>query len=374
MNDFIVLAILIILLIICIIIRFIKKHKQEQEKFKTLVNRQIINENQTKQQEQEQIKQQEQEQQPTSNTNDPNDILAHQSTAEILQNNEEKSKETFLFLDSPFKNSLNYILITINNIMLKIFKTKSGYLITNKETNKIYVPYEKELKEVPFNSYTPITKIPKYIYVNVIQTSPKSLCIRKGNCYYTPTLKAWYKHNHRKNDKYVKDMIEDLGRKIKDMEHRLVPPEPRPPKPEPVPSINVNNNIDLSKMPVIDAEEEHVEPKTKIYDDAPKKDLQEYIEKVNKDTITIENVTKQLEEQQKEIEELKKQKEEEERMRKEEEEERMRKEEEEEKVKKVEKVEDVKEVEKVEEEIKAEDLLPKEDEEVKESFWSKFGF
>ena len=221
-NEYILIGIFIIILVICIIIRRIKKQNQEQ--FRQLINRQIIEfppENQNENLQSNEKVLETENQQTNLNFNEPNDILAYQSTAKLLQENENtKAHESFLFLDTPFKHSFNYIVITIQKLILKVFKTKSGYLITDKNVDNVYVPYENELKPIPFNPYMPIHKIPKYVYVNVVQSSPDLLCIRKGHCYYDRNLKAWKHYNRKKDKKYVKDMIEDLGRKIKHLENK----------------------------------------------------------------------------------------------------------------------------------------------------------
>ena len=430
-NEYVIIGILIIILIICIVVRRIKKQNQEQ--FRQLINRQIMesggqnenlegktdlespiletNENVLKSENQQ------------INENEPNDILAYQSTAKLLQENENtKAHESFLFLDTPFKHSFNYIIITIQKLILKVFKTKSGYLITDKNVDNVYVPYENELKPIPFNPYTPIHKIPKYVYVNVVQSAPDLLCIRKGHCYYDRNLKAWKHFNKKRDKKYVKDMIEDLGRKIKHLENkafnsvgatsaRNTVPNNNPAssfiiqktnsnslsEDVQVPNININNKINLSKLPTIDEDESNIKlNKVAIMEDAPVKDMNNYLNKnynsselssenVNKQTETIlnnkiqdsvisnieaqqglnneqpenknigatsarnndikdetEDIKKQLEEQQKQIKELQEQ-------------------------------QQVKEEQiKEEPEPKPEDLLPKD--ETKETFWSRFGF
>jgi len=429
-NEYIIIGILIIILIICIIIRRIKKQNQEQ--FRQLINRQIMesehsSENENKNSNENVLETENQQ----INENEPNDILAYQSTAKLLQENENtKAHESFLFLDTPFKHSFNYIIITIQKLILKVFKTKSGYLITDKNVNNVYVPYENELKPIPFNPYTPIHKIPKYIYVNVVQSAPDLLCIRKGHCYYDRNLKAWKHYNKKRDKKYVKDMIEDLGRKIKHLENKAfnsvgatsarntVPNN----NPSPsfiqksnslsedvqTPNININNKINLSKLPTIDENENNIKlNKIAVMEDAPIKDMNNYLNKNYNENISIatsknkqnetvstqdltvsnniinenietqadlnnikypkdneksenksvgttsaknnniknetEDIKKQLEEQQKQIKELQEQ-------------------------------QQIKESEQIKEEPepKPEDLLPKD--ETKETFWSRFGF
>ena len=426
-NEYIIIGILIIILIICIIIRRIKKQNQEQ--FRQLINRQIMesehsSENENKNSNENVLETENQQ----INENEPNDILAYQSTAKLLQENENtKAHESFLFLDTPFKHSFNYIIITIQKLILKVFKTKSGYLITDKNVNNVYVPYENELKPIPFNPYTPIHKIPKYIYVNVVQSAPDLLCIRKGHCYYDRNLKAWKHYNKKRDKKYVKDMIEDLGRKIKHLENKAfnsvgatsarntVPNN----NPSPsfiqksnslsedvqTPNININNKINLSKLPTIDEDGRDIKlNKIAVMEDAPIKDMNNYLNKNYNENISIatsknkqnetvstqdltvsnniinenietqadlnnikypkdneksenksvgttsaknknetEDIKKQLEEQQKQIKELQEQ-------------------------------QQIKESEQIKEEPepKPEDLLPKD--ETKETFWSRFGF
>ena len=411
-NEYILIGIFIIILVICIIIRRIKKQNQEQ--FRQLINRQIIEfppENQNENLQSNEKVLETENQQTNLNFNEPNDILAYQSTAKLLQENENtKAHESFLFLDTPFKHSFNYIVITIQKLILKVFKTKSGYLITDKNIDNVYVPYENELKPIPFNPYMPIHKIPKYVYVNVVQSSPDLLCIRKGHCYYDRNLKAWKHYNRKKDKKYVKDMIEDLGRKIKHLENKAFNTIPSNNlsssfiiqksnsnslnEDVQTPSISINNKINLSKLPLIDENTNDIKlNKVAVMEDAPVKDMNNYLNKnYNSSEFSSENIDKQnktistqdsvisnnvinknIEAQvfkrpeddekseniNKDItdnEDIKKQLEEQQKQ-----------------IKELQEQQQVKEEQiKEEPEPKPEDLLPKD--ETKETFWSKFGF
>jgi len=221
-----ILICLIIILIICIVIKIITP-KTNISQFSGLVNRQIINSTNT---------------QPLSisenleneNPENPNDDKANQTIINLNKiNNETNEKiETFLFLDSPFKSSLNYIIVTIENIILKLFKTKSGYIVTNKEVNKIYVPYKQKLQPAPFNPYMPVSRIPKYVYMNVIPYRNNSFYLRKGDYYYYPYgggLYSWYHWNNYKNKKETCNLIQSLYDKIKHLEEKAFSKPPPPP-------------------------------------------------------------------------------------------------------------------------------------------------
>ena len=273
MNLNCLLILLIVILIICIIIRILHKH----ESFKGLVNRQIMN---TPQQFSTTSEISE-KQQVSENPENPNDDIANQTVINLNKiNNETNEKiETFLFLDSPFKSSINYILINIENLILKLFKTKHGYIITNKETNKIYVPYKQKLQPVPFNPYIPISRIPKYIYMNIIPYKNNGFYLRKGDYYYyynkyNDGLYSWYHWDNYNNKKKTRNLIEGLYEKIKHLEEKAFknpPPQPSKPNPPPkqeIPMITINNTNSsnsanpqksleeqLNKLPIIESNE-----------------------------------------------------------------------------------------------------------------------
>ena len=110
MNLNYILIALIVILIICIIIRIISKNKNEQ--FRGLVNRQIM-----RNPSQETSEKSSQETLDSSNTSgnenpeNPNDEQANQTVINLnkINNSVNEKVEGFLFLDTPFKSSINYI-------------------------------------------------------------------------------------------------------------------------------------------------------------------------------------------------------------------------------------------------------------------------
>lgn len=236
MNLNYILITLIVILIVCIIIRIISKNKNEQ--FRGLINRQIM-----RNPPQETSEKSSQEMLDSSNISgnenpeNPNDEQANQTVINLnkINNSVNEKVEGFLFLDTPFKSSINYIIVSIENLILKIFKTKSGYIITNKEVDKVYVPYKQKLQPVPFNPYIPVSRIPKYLYMNVIPYRGNEFYLRKGDYYYYPYkggLYSWYHWNNYRNKKETRNLIQGLYDKIKHLEEKAFknPPPPPPPK------------------------------------------------------------------------------------------------------------------------------------------------
>ena len=272
-----VLLILIILLITCIIIKIIKsRFKQSEEAFNGIVNRGIINSAQLN------SGTNEPEANEPENPENPNDDKADQTIIDLNKLNDSVNNqvETFLFLDTPFKSSFNYIIITIENLILKLFKTKSGYIVTNKDVNKVYVPYKHKLQPAPFNPYMPVSRIPKYCYMNVIPVAPNGIYLRKGDYYYyynkngyDAGLYSWYHHNNYVHKKETRNLIQGLYDKIKHLEEKAfknpqiikekVPVYISNDKPQSPPQINVevnnNNNPNktlqsmIDKLPVIES-------------------------------------------------------------------------------------------------------------------------
>ena len=272
MNLNYILIALIIILIVCIVIKIIVPKPEE---FRGLVTRQIINRSQIEHSKQP-IKTPE-----TENPENPNDEKANEAVLNLNQiNNSVNEKvETFLFLDTPFKSSLNYIIISIENLILKLFKTKSGYIVTNKEVDKVYVPYKQQMRPVPFNPYIPVSRIPKYVYMNIIPGYNNSLYLRKGDYYYyyrpdkyNGGLYSWYQYNNYKNKKETRNLIQSLYDKIKHLEEKAfnsnsnvhanrIPDYKKPPPPiNNPPSIIINNSVNktnledkLNKLPIIES-------------------------------------------------------------------------------------------------------------------------
>jgi hypothetical protein len=219
--------------------------------------------------EKQQISENPEKQQIPENPENPNDDIANQTVINLNKiNNETNEKvETFLFFDSPFKSSINYILINIENLILKLFKTKHGYIITNKETNKIYVPYKQKLQPVPFNPYIPVSRIPKYVYMNIIPYKNNGFYLRKGDYYYyynkyNDGLYSWYHWNNYNNKKKTRNLIEGLYEKIKHLEEKAFknPPsqqsKPNSPPKQEIPMITINNTNSSSSNPQRSLEEQ----------------------------------------------------------------------------------------------------------------------
>ena len=230
---------LIIILFVCIIIKIIKQKINEAKQNKLIQylltthmeNNENINDENDENEDEE------------INVDDPNDLQANQAVIDLqdLSNEANEKVETFLFIESPFKMSYNFIVLYVKNMILRLFKTKNGYLLTNKESNKIYVPYQNELRPVPFNPYIPISRIPKYVYVDVIPCSEKQFYIKKGNYYYSPYNNNFYSWNPYCHNK-EKRKIKDLYSRVKQLEHER----------DNRPVVSIDNKIDFKKIPVID--------------------------------------------------------------------------------------------------------------------------
>ena len=228
--------------------------KARNEKFRGLVNRQIMyNPNS------QPSTISNSENPENTNPENPNDDVANQTVINLnnINNDVNEKVETFLFLDTPFKSSINYIIVTIENLILKIFKTKSGYIVTNKEVNKVYVPYKQKLQPVPFNPYIPVSRIPRYLYMNVVPYNNNAFYLRKGDYYYyyrndgyNGGLYSWYQWNNYRNKKETRNLIQGLYDKIKHLEEkafkndRLPSPPPKEYTTQPTNS-NIPTNLNM---------------------------------------------------------------------------------------------------------------------------------
>ena len=269
MNLSYLLIILIVILVICIVLKIINQNKNES--FKGLVNRQIMYAPSANS-DSEKPKQLNDSSNTSENPENPNDDVANQTVIDLnnLNNETNSNIETFLFLDTPFKSSLNYIIINIENLILKLFKTKSGYLITNKDVDKVYVPYKQKLQPVPFNPYMPISRIPKYVYMNVIPRM-NSFYLRKGDYYYYPFnggLYSWYQWNNYRNKKETRNLIQGLYDKIKHLEEKAFS-RPPPPPPHPFKQIQqISSNVpsNSNSYPIITINNTNNSNKTQLED------------------------------------------------------------------------------------------------------------
>ena len=233
------LCFLIILLIICIIIKIIKQKINETKQNELIQYLLKVNENKNEQSLNDEYANDEII--IDNNLDDPNDLKANQAAVELqnLSNEANERVETFLFIESPFKSSYNFVILQIKNMILRLFKTKNGYLITNKDSNKIYIPYQNELRPIPFNPYTPVSQIPKYIYVDIVPYSEKQFYIKKGNYYYSPYNNSFYSWNPYYSKE--KRKIKDLYSRVKQLEHER----------DNRPAVTIDNKIDFEKIPII---------------------------------------------------------------------------------------------------------------------------
>jgi hypothetical protein len=134
-----------------------------------------------------------------------------------------------------------------------LFKTDNGYLLSNKESNKVYVPYQNELRPVPFNPYTNVSEIPEYVYLDVVPYSENQFYIKKGNYYYAPYKNHFYswKSKNKKDIKHLKNRVSELERKTNASQYysrslnEVIDDKP---------IVRIDNNINVDKLPVIKSE------------------------------------------------------------------------------------------------------------------------